>query len=304
MDRLNLDHDHTAINTQAQSLLDEPRLMDETGVAARVAHIAQPVLAGLGYRLVRVKLWMQAGTVVQIMVERPDGSMNVNDCEIVSAALSPVLDVEDPVKVAYRLEISSPGIDRPLVRVSDFRRALAHEARIEMKTGVEGRKRFRGLIGNVEGEGRNAVVRFERSDAKPGETAEAVLPLYDIGEARLVLTDALIRQSLRSAKASLDPDAEAEENTAETGGTEANEDASTGPRRGPGRFAGRRALKAKPVLPAGVRSAFKPTKTKQPNAKPTNQKQTRPLERPQNTAPHGSDPAVPETGDRDGSQRQ
>ena len=120
MERLSLDHENKAIETQGvlgEVRLDEPRLIEESGVAARVAHLAQPVLAGLGYRLVRVKLSAQAGTTVQIMAERPDGSMNVKDCEIVSAALSPVLDVEDPVKTAYRLEISSPGIDRPLVRV-------------------------------------------------------------------------------------------------------------------------------------------------------------------------------------------
>jgi ribosome maturation factor RimP len=296
MDRLNLDHDHNAIKEDAQSLLDEPRLMEETGAAARVAHLAQPVLTGLGYRLVRVKLWTQAGTVMQIMVERPDGSMNVNDCEIVSAALSPVLDVEDPVKVAYRLEVSSPGIDRPLVRVSDFRRALAQEARIEMAVGVDGRKRFRGLIGMVEGEGKNAVVKLERNDAKPGEAVEALLPLHDIGEARLVLTESLIRESLRTAKALADQNGDMED-AAE--GSEAPEGDTLGPRRGPGRFAARRAVKAKPVLPAGVRSAFKQTKSKQ-----TASKQTKPLERQQKTAPRGSDPAVPETGDRDGSQRQ
>jgi len=166
--------------------------------------LAQPVLAGLGYRLVRVKLSAQAGTTVQIMAERPDGSMNVKDCEIVSAALSPVLDVEDPVKTAYRLEISSPGIDRPLVRVSDFRRALAQEARIELNNGVGGRKRFRGLIGKVIGDGRSAVVILERNDTKPGEAATAELPLHDIAEARLILTEALIRQALRAAKAAQD----------------------------------------------------------------------------------------------------
>ncbi|MGA9486491.1 MAG: ribosome maturation factor RimP, partial [Methylocella sp.] len=204
MERLSLDQENKAIETQSvldEVRLDEPRLIEETGVAARVAHLAQPVLAGLGYRLVRVKLSAQAGTTVQIMAERPDGSMNVQDCEIVSAALSPVLDVEDPVKTAYRLEISSPGIDRPLVRVSDFRRALAQEARIELNHGIDGRKRFRGLIGKVMGDGRSAVVILERNDTKPGETATAELPLQDIAEARLILTETLIRQALRAAKA-------------------------------------------------------------------------------------------------------
>ena len=183
MEWQSLDRDGNAMETQGvfnELRLDEPRLIEETGVAARVAQLAQPVLAGLGYRLIRVKLSAQAGMTVQIMAERPDGLMNVKDCEIVSAALSPVLDAEDPVKSAYRLEISSPGIDRPLVRVSDFRRALAQEARIELNTGIGGRKRFRGRIGKVEGEGKNAVVMLDRGDAKPGEDATAVLPLKDL----------------------------------------------------------------------------------------------------------------------------
>src|SRR3981189_3162990 len=102
MDRQSLDSDSKGMETEAQGVLDEPRLIEETGVAARVAHVAQPVLTDLGYRLVRVKLSAQAGMTVQIMAERPDGSMNLNDCEIVSAALSPILAAADPLKVAYR----------------------------------------------------------------------------------------------------------------------------------------------------------------------------------------------------------
>ena len=183
MERRSLDHQNTI--TETQDSLDEPRLIEETGLAARVARIAQPVLAGLGYRLVRVKLSAQAGTTVQIMAERPDGSMNIDDCEIVNAALSPVLDVEEPVKTAYRLEISSPGLDRPLVRVSDFRRALAQEARIEMNGLIGGRKRFRGLIGTVEGEGKNALValRSRRRQARRGRESHAAAARHRRGEA-------------------------------------------------------------------------------------------------------------------------
>lgn len=250
-------------------MLDEPRFIEETGVAARVAHIARPVLADLGYRLVRVKLSAQAGTTVQIMAERPDGSMNVQDCEIVSAALSPVLDVEDPVPQAYRLEISSPGIDRPLVRASDFRRALAQEARIEMNSVVDGRKRFRGFIGEVEGEGAAAHVKFARGDAKLGEPAEVVLALRDIAEAKLVLTEALIRQSLRAAKAALSEDnqaeGQAEDNAAESEGAADASAAKLGRQRGPGRFAARKEAKAKPLLPAGVKSEFKQAKAGRPH---------------------------------------
>jgi ribosome maturation factor RimP len=287
MERQSLDHESNAMETQGvldEPRLDEPRLIEETGIAARMATLAQPVLAGLGYRLIRVKLSAQAGMTVQIMAERPDGSMNVEDCEIVSAALSPVLDVEDPVKSTYRLEISSPGIDRPLVRVSDFRRALAQEARIEMNSGIGGRKRFRGLIGAVEGDGKGAVMTFDRGDAKPGEAARVVLPLHDLAEARLVLTEALIRQSLRAAKAAQDQDLGAED---KTGMAAPDEDHDSGPRRGPGRFA-KGAIKAKPILPAGVQSKFKratPMQAKLP-------------------ALRRSGAASPGTGDRDGSQRQ
>jgi ribosome maturation factor RimP len=186
---------------EAQSALDEPRLVTEMGMAARIAHVAQPVLAGLGYRLVRVKLSTQAGMTVQIMAERPGGSMTVDDCAIASEALSPALDVEDLVKSAYRLEVSSPGIDRPLVRVSDFREAVGREARVEMNTLISGRKRFRGRIKAVEGEGPVANLILERSDTKPGEPGQASLPLQDIAEAKLVLSEALLRQSLRASKA-------------------------------------------------------------------------------------------------------
>src|ERR1700730_17236536 len=258
MDRQSLDCDNDGMAKEAEGVVDEPRLIEETGIAARVAHVAQPVLIGLGYRLVRVKLSAQAGMTVQIMAERPEGSMNLNDCEIVSAALSPVLDVDDPVKGAYRLDISSPGIDRPLVRVSDFRRAFAREARIEMTTGVGGRKRFRGFVGAVEGGGRNAVLTLVRSDAKPREARKGGLPLQDIAEARLILSESLIRQSLRAAKASqgrdASMDAEARKAAPAAEGPE--------PRRGPGRLA-QAAPKPKPFPSPGVWSKFKQSKPSQ-----------------------------------------
>src|SRR5919204_6600509 len=100
----------------------EPRLIAEQGVGARIAAIAAPVLEGLGFRLVRVRISGLSGCTVQIMAERPDGTMTIDDCETVSRALSPVLDVADPIDRAYRLGISSPGMDRPLVRRSDFER--------------------------------------------------------------------------------------------------------------------------------------------------------------------------------------
>jgi ribosome maturation factor RimP len=179
--------------------LDEPRLIVDSGVAARVGAIIEPTLRDLGYRLVRVRVNGQNGCTVQIMAERPDGTMTVEDCEAVSRGVSPALDVDDPVGRAYHLEISSPGIDRPLVRASDFSRWAGHEAKIEMSVPHEGRKRFRGVIQGVEGQ--SALI--ERTDARAEEEPRIGLPLADIGEARLVLTDELIRESLRRGKAAL-----------------------------------------------------------------------------------------------------
>src|SRR6188508_1085698 len=110
----------------------DPRLIVEQGAAARIAAIVEPALIELGYRLVRVRLSGLGGCTVQIMAERPDGTMTIEDCEAASRALSPVLDVADPVDRAYRLEISSPGIDRPLVRRTDFERSQGQLVKIEM----------------------------------------------------------------------------------------------------------------------------------------------------------------------------
>jgi ribosome maturation factor RimP len=176
---------------------EEPRLIVEPGLPARVAAIVEPVLGQLGFRLVRVRVSGTEGCTVQIMAERPDGSMTVEDCEEVSRALSPVLDVADPIDRAYRLEVSSPGIDRPLVRKSDFDRHAGHVARIEMNMPVNGRKRFRGQIAGTQG----AAARLIRDDVAAGEEAEVLLPIEDMGEAKLVLTDALVTEALRREKA-------------------------------------------------------------------------------------------------------
>src|SRR6187455_1217797 len=175
----------------------EPRLIVEQGVAARIAAIAEPVLAGIGYRLVRVRMSGLGGCTVQIMAERPDGTMTIEDCEAASRALSPVLDVADPVDRAYRLEISSPGIDRPLVRRSDFERYAGHLVKVEMAVAHQGRKRFRGLLAGVEGD----AVRLHRDDIRAGEDADVLLVMEDIADARLVLTDELIAESMRRGKA-------------------------------------------------------------------------------------------------------
>ena len=184
----------------------ETRFLHETGVAAKVAAAIEPVLGDLGFRLVRVKVTAQNGTTVQIMAERPDGTMGVEDCETVSRAVSPALDLADPVPTAYNLEVSSPGIDRPLVRPQDFDRWAGYEAKVEMAVPLDGRKRFRGLVRGVEG----ATALLELRDAKEGVEPLVRLPLASIGEARLMLTDDLIRESLRRGKAAgtVEPDAE------------------------------------------------------------------------------------------------
>jgi ribosome maturation factor RimP len=178
-------------------LLAEPRLVVEPGAAARVSAVAGPVLQGMGYRLVRIKISGEAGCTVQIMAERPDGSMQIEDCEAISKALSPVLDIADPIDRAYRLEISSPGIDRPLVRRSDFERYAGHLVKIEMSIAHDGRKRFRGTLEGVEGE----TVRLRRDDIRGEDDTEIMLVMEDIADARLVLTDELIEESMRRGKA-------------------------------------------------------------------------------------------------------
>ncbi|HET7849679.1 MAG TPA: ribosome maturation factor RimP [Pseudolabrys sp.] len=189
-------HDHEE-STPGTADLSEPRLITEPGLAARVAAIAEPVLGGLGYRLVRVKISGLQGCTVQIMAERPDGSMAVEDCEAVSRALSPVLDVADPIERAYRLEISSPGIDRPLVRRSDFDRYAGNAVKVETLMPIGGRHRFNGTLLGTEGE----AARIRREDVAPGNEVEVVIPIEDMSEARLILTDDLVVEALRRGKA-------------------------------------------------------------------------------------------------------
>jgi ribosome maturation factor RimP len=182
--------------------LDEVRLIEDSGPGDRVGRIAAPVLRDLGYRLVRVKISSGEGPTIQIMAERPDGTMSIEDCENVSVALSPVFDIEEPMSQAYRLEISSPGIDRPLVRESDFARAIGHEARVEMAVLVNGRKRFRGRLSGVAFGPDGPAARVALIAEDKSET-EVELPIRAMAEARLVLTDDLIRAALRREKAEL-----------------------------------------------------------------------------------------------------
>ncbi|MDR1827143.1 MAG: ribosome maturation factor RimP [Methylobacteriaceae bacterium] len=173
--------------------MSEERLLTETGIAAVIARLVEPVAGAAGFRLVRVRVTGERGCTVQIMAERDDGSMTIEDCEALSEMVSPVLELEDPVSGRYHLEISSPGMDRPLVRMGDFAQWAGQEARIEMRIPAFGRKRFRGVLAGVDGEG----VRLRLADAREGEAAEVLLMVRDMADARLVLTDDLIREALR-----------------------------------------------------------------------------------------------------------
>jgi ribosome maturation factor RimP len=176
-------------------------------VAAEVAALIEPALNDMGFRLVRVTVSGRDGTTVQIMAERPDGTITVEDCADISRNLSPLMDAHDPISGSYALEISSPGIDRPLARMSDFEAWAGHEARIETKELVGGRKRFRGIIQGLRG----SEVQLEVPPEEGGP--ELLLPIGNVASARLVLTDELIRETLRRAK-------KAKSNTAVSDGAE------------------------------------------------------------------------------------
>ena len=171
--------------------IGDDRIIRESGIDARIAMIILPVLRGIGFRLVRVRLSGQNGLTLQIMAEREDGTMTVEDCEAVSRAVSPALDVEDPVEKAYHLEVSSPGIDRPLVRKSDFAAWTGHQVKMETSILVTDRKRFKGKIA----EAGETDVLIEREPILGAETNVRV-PYESIAEVRLILTDDLIRDAL------------------------------------------------------------------------------------------------------------
>ena len=184
------------MNATATVDMNDDRIVRESGTDARIASIVAPVLRAIGFRLVRVRLSSQNGLTLQIMAEREDGTMTVEDCEEVSKAISPVLDVEDPLDKAYHLEISSPGIDRPLVRKSDFEAGIGHLVKLETSILVGDRKRFRGKIAEV---GEDGFV-IERDVPAYGEEPTTRVPFEAVAEARLVLTDDLIRAALKEDK--------------------------------------------------------------------------------------------------------
>lgn len=181
----------------AEMPMSDRRLELETGPAKRVADIIEPMLDEMGFRLVRVKL-TGPGRTLQIMAERPDGTMSIEDCEAVSRAISPLLDVEDPISGSYNLEVSSPGIDRPLVRREDFERWTGHQAKVELKWARDGRRRFKGVIEAAS----DSSVRLQLSAGETGGSVGAVeIAFDDIGEAKLVLTDELIAAARQRSKA-------------------------------------------------------------------------------------------------------
>lgn len=210
-------------------VLAEPRLIAESGLAARVAALAAPVIGGLGFRLVRVRILALDGCTVQIMAERPDGSMSIGECEALSRAFSPVLDVAGLIERAYRLEISSPGLDRPLVRCSDFRRHVGEVVKVELSVARDGRRRFRGRLAGVDDAAARIIV-----DGKEDAAAEVTLPFSDMADAKVVLTDELIAAALRRSKAAAASgnDEERDEGGSDGGG-ETGGGPEAGSRRGP-----------------------------------------------------------------------
>ena len=173
------------------------RFIREAGPAAEIAALVEPVLEEMGFRLVRVVMSRRDGSTIQIMADKADGAINVDDCASISRRLSPLLDAHDPVEGRYFLEVSSPGIDRILVRPSDFEDWAGFETKVELKELIDGRRRFRGIL---EGYGNGEMLLQIRLDEKC-EPQTIGLPIDLIHDAKLVLTDELIRASLAKAKA-------------------------------------------------------------------------------------------------------
>lgn len=175
----------------------DDRLIRETGMEGRVAQIIVPTMQSIGFQLVRVHLSGQNGYTLQIMAERADGTMTVEDCEELSKAISPILDVEDPIGRAYHLEISSPGIDRQLVRKSDFTRWGGYTMKLETVVLVNGKKRFKGKL--IDGDADGFTLEAEK--AAYGEDMRLRIEYGNVADARLIMTDELIREALRRDKA-------------------------------------------------------------------------------------------------------
>ena len=164
----------------------------------RIAEIIMPVIEDLGYELVRIRLMSGKEQTLQIMADKPDGGIEVDDCAQISNAVSATLDVEDPILDAYTLEVSSPGIDRPLTRLKDFDMFEGYEAKLETAEPIDGRRRFKGVLAGVEG---NDVLINVPSAGDGSEEITIGLDFDWLSEAKLVLTDDLITEMLRQRKA-------------------------------------------------------------------------------------------------------
>ncbi|MEM6354854.1 MAG: ribosome maturation factor RimP [Pseudomonadota bacterium] len=162
-------------------------LVAKAPIDQKLAEIVRPTVESMGFGLVRLRLMGGKRTTVQIMAERPDGTMEIEDCAKLSRAVSAVLDVEDPLEANYVLEVSSPGIDRPLTRLEDFDRWEGFEAKLETEDMIEGRKRFKGILAGIEG----SEILIEIDEGTIG------LEFDWLSDAKLVLTDDLVAESLR-----------------------------------------------------------------------------------------------------------
>lgn len=178
------------MNTQTEQW--QKRFVRETGVAAEIADLAEPVIEELGLRLVRVVVSGREGCTVQIMIERIGDIVTVEDCAKVSRQLSPLLDVHDPVNSRYHLEVSSPGLDRPLVRLSDFEDWTGYEVKIELQEMIDGRKRFRGMLESVEEDEVRLKLELEGYE----EMQVIGIPIEYIANAKLVMTDDLVKAAM------------------------------------------------------------------------------------------------------------
>ncbi len=171
-----------------------PDMVARTATDRRLATIVTPAIEGMGFRLVRLRLMGGKRITLQVMAERTDGTMEVEDCATLSRALSALLDVEDPIEREYTLEVSSPGIDRPLTRLEDFARWKGCEARLETAEMIDGRKRFKGVLGGIEGS--KVLIAVEQGTIG--------LEFGWLSDAKLVLTDELVAESLKARKRSFD----------------------------------------------------------------------------------------------------
>lgn len=171
-------------------------LIAKTAIDRRLADIVGPVIEGLGFELVRIRLMGGKTRILQIMADRPEGGIEVDDCAAISTAVSAVLDVEDPIEDNYVLEVSSPGIDRPLTRLKDFDMWVDYEARVETTELIDGRRRFKGVLQGTEDD--EVLIEIEEG----GQPLTLGLKFDWLSDAKLILTDDLIAEMLRQRKAS------------------------------------------------------------------------------------------------------